>query len=258
MIRGCRIPAFKLILSGIVTLASLMIFSGCALFNDAPRSTAKDGQPGRLPIEPEGFYGQVGCTGYRDASQSRFYYQYEFTSAVAARSQLCPLNRNSSGGGGWRTSEDISIDANTDTVRLTAELEASSYEIAGTWPVPPSLVVYCWDLTDAAPGALGIGLYFYGLPHDFTSSFLVSHRFNDNRGEKVNWRASSLEAEAIFIPEWEIAGFISNLRDATDDTGYELEMTVYEGAPDHGRISFDVSGWDRAVAPLVEECGVSL
>lgn len=236
-----------------LTSASLVL-SGCALFNDAPRSRDKDGTPGRLLIEPEGAYQMISCTGYRDASESVFAYEYQFSSKLVARSRLCPISP--SPGGGWRTSEDISIDANTDTVRLTADLEASSFDIPRTWPVPPTLIVYCWDLTDTEPGDLGIGLYHYGPPHDFAGTFRVAQRFNDNPRFTSRWQASALEAEAIFLSVGDIGRFVSDLRETNEDSGYDLEMVIERNTSEEGRIAFDVSGWERAVTPLLEECGV--
>ena len=242
--------------ASVFVIAAGLILSSCALFNDAPRSQAQDGLPGRLLIEPEGAYQEISCTGYRDASASAFYNEYEFTSRLVARNQLCPISN--SPGGGWRTSEDISIDANTDTVRLTASLDAYSHVIPRTWPVPPSLTVYCWDLTDADPGDLVIGLYHYGPPHDFLGTVRVAQTFNDSPQFTTRWRASALEAEAIFLPVSDTERFLSDLEETNDDTGYDLELIVALDTDEEGRISFDLSGWQRAVKPLVEECRAPL
>ena len=237
-------------------LVATMILSACSLFNDPARSRAQDGLPGYLPIEAAGTYREVSCAGYRDATGEVHYFEYQYSSSLAARSRLCPLS--SSPGGGWRTSEDISIDENTDTVRLTADLDAGSYETPRTWPVPPSLVVYCWDLTETDPGELGVGLYHYGLPHDFTGSFRVRLNFNDTPPLSTMWWASNLEAEAIFLPMSELSSFVTALEDTNEDSGYSLEVEVAPRTPEASRISFNVSGWEKAVKPLLEECGAAL
>ena len=240
----------------VVMLSAGVLLSSCGLFNDAARSRAQDGLPGQLPIEPVGTYKEVSCRGYRDASGEVFYFEYQFSSSLVARNRLCPLS--GSPGGDWRTSEDISIDENTDTVRLTAELNSHSYQIARSWPIPPSLFVYCWNLTETSPGDLGVGLYHYGPPHDFAGSFRVRLRFNDGSSLWTDWWASSLEAEAIFLPDSDISSFISELEETSEDTGYALEVEVAAGASGESRLSFDVSGWEKAVKPMLEECGATL
>lgn len=233
-----------------------LILSGCGMFHDAPRTRNQDGLPGRVLIGPEGSYREISCTGYREAAASAFHYEYEFTSGLAARNRLCPIS--SRPGGAWRTSEEISIDPNTDTVRLTATLDAYSHEIARAWPVPPSLVVSCWDLTETQPGILGIGLYHYGPPHDFFGTVGVVQTFNEGPRSTTRWRASELEAEAIFLPEQDTERFLADLDETDDDTGYDLELVVAVNTDEEGRVSFDLSGWRGAVQPLVEECRAPL
>ena len=240
----------------VVMLSAGVLLSSCGLFNDAARSRAQDGLPGQLPIEPVGTYKEVSCRGYRDASGEVFYFEYQFSSSLVARNRLCPLS--GSPGGDWRTSEDVSIDEDTDTVRLSAELNSHSYQTARSWPVPPTLIVYCWDLTESSPGDLGVGLYHYGPPHDFEGSFRVRLRFNDGSSLRTDWWASSLEAEAIFLPDSDISSFISELEETSEDTGYALEVEVAAGASGESRLSFDMSGWEKAVKPLLEECGATL
>jgi len=224
-----------------------------AFFRPDPRPAERDGRAGRVLIEPEGAYLTVSCSDYRSAPERITYHEYEFTSNLAARRELCPLNISTDGN--WRVSEDLSIDAGTDTVRLTASLDASSFETARSWPVPPSLTVYCWDLSDAEPGNLNVALYHYGEPHDFGGTIRVSWSFNGEQSRTWNWGASSIEAEAIFLPDRGIEQFISDLLDTDDDSGFELEAMILS---DEGQLSFDVSGWEIAVRPLLEECGFAL
>ncbi len=240
----------------VVLLSAGLLLSGCALFADAARPRGQDGLPGQLPIEPEGAYLEASCSGYRDTAGEVFYYRYQFSSSLVARNRLCPLSGNP--GGDWRTSEDVSINEDTDTVRLSAELNSHSYQTARSWPVPPTLIVYCWDLTETSPGDLGVGLYHYGPPHDFEGSFRVRLRFNDGSSLWTDWLASSLEAEAIFLPTSDIGSFISELEETSEDTGYALEVEVAAGTSGESRLSFDMSGWEKAVKPLLEECGVTL
>ena len=246
----------RLVRSFVLAIAAGLIMSSCAWFNDAPRPRGQDGSAGRLLIEPEGAYQEISCEGYREASASAFHYQYEYTSGLAARNRLCPISN--SPGGAWRTSEEISIDATTDTVRLTASLDAYSHAIQRAWPVPPSLVVYCWDLTETHPGTLGIGLYHYGPPHDFSGTVRVAQTFNEGPRSTTRWRASELEAEAVFLPAQGTERFLADLNETNDDTGYDLGLVVATNTDDEGRISFDLSGWRRAVQPLVEECRAPL
>ena len=246
MKRALRLCSFAVVVGAIL----LLIVS--VFFQSESRSRARDGTSGRLIIEPEGTYLEVSCSGYRIGFESVFYNEYEFTSGLAARRQLCPISNSRTGN--WRISEDIST--GTDTVRLTAALEASSYEISRDWPVPPSLIVYCWDLTDAQPGKLHIGLSHYGEPHDFSGMVRVSQSFNDSPRRTLKWNASQLDAAAIFMPGDKRDSFLSQLQETDDDSGYELDISIKERQG--GRISFDLSGWDKAVRPLLEECGAAL
>lgn len=237
-------------------LVAAVLASSCALFNDPVRSKATDGDPGQLLVESEGSYLQLSCAEHREAGGDVFVNEYQFSSLLRARSELCPLNRSPSGG--WRTAEDISIDERTDVVHLTADLESHSYDLSMSWPVAPSLAVFCWELTDAESGRLGVGLYHYGPPHQFEEARRVNLRFNDGPLFGRDWYASSLEAEAIFLgSDDDVNRFISALETTDEEIGYDLEVHVEPGTSEASRVSFNVSGWERAVRPLLEECDVS-
>ncbi len=233
-----------------VVLAAAMT-SGCALFNDDLRTSSGDGKPARLAIEPQGRYQETACAGYRGNGQHAYYYQYEHTSRISARSQLCPIDRRP--GGSWRVSEDVSIDSKVDTLRLIAELEAIDHDISWNWPIPPLLAVFCWDRTDVAPGHLGVSLYFHGPPHDFTGTVSSSYRYSEGPQRSAVWEASKLEAEAVGLPAGQdVRRFLAEMMATSGETSQLLEVEFGDG-----RVVFDVSGWDRAVEPLIGECGHS-
>lgn len=230
---------------------ALVVFmaTGCALFNDTARSESKDGRPARVAIEPQGIFVETSCVGYRGEGGSVFYNKYEHTSSIAARSQLCPISNDSSGS--WRVSEDISIDADVDTLRLIADLEAARYSISRSWPVPPKLRVICWDRTDNAPGSLGVGLSHYGPPHNFAGTVASMYSFNGGQWHSVEMFASDLEAEAVwFSSESSARKFLREMMKTNEETGFGLAFEIEDGS-----IQFDVSGWEKAVKPLLEECG---
>jgi len=240
----------RLFVVGFCVLA-LVVFmaTGCALFNDTARSESKDGRPARVAIEPQGGFLETECTGYRGDGRSVFYNEYVYTSSIVARSQLCPISNDSSGS--WRVSEDISIDADVDTLRLIADLEAARYNISRSWPVPPTLSVFCWDRTDNVPGSLNVGLYHYGQPHNFAGTVASMYMFNDGQWHSVEMAASALEAEAVsFSPESSTRQFLREMMKTNEETGFGLAFEIEDGS-----IQFDVSGWEKAVKPLLEECG---
>ena len=244
--------------------ALLVLLAGCALFEEDTTSF-RDGDPAHFPMDVgEGSGGkQLSCTGYREGDTTQFDYydhwygeyiapdeetgtpgRFALNPAAAARARLCPPVEDSFEK--WSLSESLKS--------LKAPVTTTA-RVVGRWvprsgATPPVLSISCRSV------ATPVGEMTVQIDGLRTDAY--------DRGSDI---AYSFDGGEQYYSYWDMTQTTATIRNeyakafldgATAGTSLPDDLKIFASLAEVGvdaDAEFDVSGWEKVIPQLSDECG---
>ena len=146
---------------------------------------------------------------------------------------------------------DREQDKLTGTWIITARNETFDYDVPGYVDYTPALIFLCLAEDDDDSHLLISALYG-GFPIIDVGGVKVLYRFDNDDPIEDQWAMdTSLEYGAVFVPVPKIRAFVQQIRESNQ---FVIRAWDYQN-DSAGTLTFDLSGFDRDVEPVLQECG---